>query len=59
MDRCTKTFDCRVLDNNTNLTTGIIGFKVSDERLYVVIAKIIEYHIQENDMNGYSINERI
>lgn len=41
------------------LTTGIIGFKISDELLYVGIAKIIEYHIQENYMNATSINERI
>jgi hypothetical protein len=48
-----------VLDIRTNLTTGIIDFKISDELLYVVIAKIIEYHIQENYINVYSINERI
>jgi hypothetical protein len=48
-----------VLEISTNLTTGIIGFKISDELLYVVIAKIIEYHIKENYMNVYSINERI
>jgi len=48
-----------VLDIRTNLTIGIIYFKISDELLYVVIAKIIDYNIQENYMNVYSINERI
>ena len=55
----TKAIECKVLEIRTNLTTGIIGFKISDELLYVVITKIIEYNIQENYMNLYSINERI